>query len=931
MLLYKLLMRKMWNTRWLTLSALAGLILAVSFTTSIPMYAGGSLKHAAAETLAAETNGLPAGSLLIGYQASGSEKPASGAIAAVSQYVTEQLPGQIGVPVDAYFAGMSLKKAQLSPADPAAAGSGGKVRQLELTAQPGLTELIDIVKGKAPAEQVRDGVIEAMVYQETLYRYDLTVGETYKHTVQDSNGGSVTLSVRIVGAFQPKNPSDLAWFKGLDALTSALIVSERVFEAELTGSRKLPVQNASWYYAFDLRNIEAGDLPGLIAALERLDTELFRLLKQTKVNLTFLELLQKLHKQNVQLQMLLFSLAAPVLGMIVYYIVMIAKQSLGRQQAEIAVLRSRGASARQIVALYLLEGALLGFLALLAGPLLGWLMAKALGSSNGFLAFALRKSVAVDVSADALLYGLAAVFVSVFAVVIPAAAYARATIVSYNRKKARSDRSPLWMRWFLDVALLVLTVAGWYGFQSRQWLTLSTGISQDQLQASPLLFFVPALAIFALGLFALRLFPWLLRLLGKLGKRILPVPLYLTLTQLSRSAALYYPLMLLLVLTLGLGVYNASAARTIDLNSVERALYRFGAEVVMQPEWEGTQDQSQPDGKQSNKIFYDEPPFESFRSLEGVEAAARVLNTTGKATIAGKAAGQVSVMGIDNTDFARVAWYRSELYDYHPFQYLDLLGSYEQAALVSSSFADKYQLKPGDPFTVTLGQDNAPVEFVVAGVIPYWPALYPDERPFAIANLDYIHSQIELVPYEVWFDMKPGAKVAPMLEQLAAKQIGVSAVKDVRNELIDQKNMPTQGGVFGILSMGFLVSAAVSLLGYIMYWFFTLSGRVVQFGVLRAMGLTRRQLTGMLLLEQCFTAGLSIAIGIGIGKLTSMLFLPFLQTSGEAAKQVPPFRIVFEARDTVQLYAVVSVMALAGAVMLLAHIRRLRVHEALKM
>jgi putative ABC transport system permease protein len=179
--------------------------------------------------------------------------------------------------------------------------------------------------------------------------------------------------------------------------------------------------------------------------------------------------------------------------------------------------------------------------------------------------------------------------------------------------------------------------------------------------------------------------------------------------------------------------------------------------------------------------------------------------------------------------------------------------------------------------------------------------------------------------------MKEGAKAAPLIEALNAKQIQIASLKDVRNELITQNKHPARGGVFGILSLGFLVSVLVSLVGYILYWFFNLSSRVVQFGVLRAMGLSRRQLTGMLLLEQGFTAGLSIALGIGIGKLTSYLFLPFLQTAENVKTQVPPFRVVFNARDTDQLYIVVAFMMLTGAGLLFLHIRRLRVHQAVKL
>jgi putative ABC transport system permease protein len=47
--------------------------------------------------------------------------------------------------------------------------------------------------------------------------------------------------------------------------------------------------------------------------------------------------------------------------------------------------------------------------------------------------------------------------------------------------------------------------------------------------------------------------------------------------------------------------------------------------------------------------------------------------------------------------------------------------------------------------------------------------------------------------------------------------------------------------------------------------------------------------------------------------------------------QVPPFRVVFNARDTDQLYVVVAFMMLTGAMLLFLHIRRLRVHQAVKL
>jgi len=498
------------------------------------------------------------------------------------------------------------------------------------------------------------------------------------------------------------------------------------------------------------------------------------------------------------------------------------------------------------------------------------------------------------------------------------------------------------------VLLLGVAGYGWYLFNERQMVTFKTGMTTDQLNVQPFLFFVPALSIFAAGLVFLRLFPLLLKLFNLLWQRILPVPFYLTLTQLSRSSKSYYPLMILLVLTLGLGVYNSSAARTIGLNSEERIMYKYGTDVIVQTVWEGTPEFKQPTkqgggngggggsggGGQGErptptKFNYNEPPFEVFRTLPGVEHAARVLQTKSSMTVSGKTAGQATIMGIDNVDFARVGWLRKDMYQINPYKYLEWMGQVPEGAFISSNVAKKFGLKRGDMVQTVIQEQT--VEFIILDILPYWPSLYPDQAPFLIANLGYIYDQVPLIPYDVWLKMEPDAKVQDIIPVLQKEGIELASINSMRSELTTQSKHPARGGVFGILSLGFLVTIIVSLSGYILFWFFNLSRRVVQIGILRAMGLSRKQLTGMLLLEQIFTAGLSIGLGIGIGKLASLLFLPFLQTTDNSTNQVPPFRVVFEAADTNRLYIVVGVMMTIGVALLITHIRRLKVHQAVKL
>ncbi|WP_276355889.1 ABC transporter permease [Cohnella caldifontis] len=961
--LIRFLFRKMWNTRWLTMSTLAGLLVAVAFTTSIPIYADGALKRVVAQSLKENSQGLPAGAMLISYQAVGGKTDWK-AFRSVDQYVKEDVPRKIGFPAEAAQISSSLRGTEVVPEDPTKVDPS-RTRKMSLVSFTGLQEAVEQVAGTwYPDHPDADGTIKAVMMEEALFRNDLHVGDVLLYPMY--GGSNDTLRVQIVGSFKPKNPADPYWYQGLDALMSNLFIAEPALLTDLAEKRGLPLQSVKWYTAYDLRDIKTSQLSPLAAELNRIDIEVYKRSNDTRLEISFAEMLSEFRRSSIQLQTLLFTLAAPMIAMVFYFITMNSRQALEKQRSDIAVLRSRGASTRQIFVLFLLEGAILGLAALIAGPFLGWFMAKSIGSANGFLEFVNRKAIPVGFTTDGVLAGLAAVVVAILAAVIPALVFTRTSIVDHKRKMARTEKAPFWQKWFLDVVLVGVAAYGWYLFNERQMVSFKTGMTTDQLNVQPFLFFVPALSIFSAGLVFLRLFPLLLKLVNALGRKLLPVPLYLTVTQLSRSANGYYPLMILLILTIGLGVYNASAARTIGLNSEERILYKYGSDVVVKAVWEGQAEFAPVDPQQGGgsgggsgsggnngggnggsgggngggsggqqdrptptRIIYNEPPFEVFRTLPGVQHAARVLQAKASISVSGKTAGQGVVMGIDNVDFARVAWLRKDMYPINPYTYLAWLGKVPEGAIISSNVAKRFDLKQGDTVQAVL-QDQV-VEFAIIGIVPYWPSEFPDQAPFLVANLDYIYDQAPLIPYDVWLKMEPDAKTAPIIPALQSKGVELAQVDDMRSELATQSKHPARGGVFGILSLGFIVTVIVSLSGYVLYWFFNLSSRIVQIGILRAMGLSRRQLTGMLLLEQIFTAGLSIALGVGIGKATSILFLPFLQTTDNSARQIPPFHVVFSPVDTMRLSVVIGAMMLIGAGLLVGHIRRLRVHQAVKL
>ena len=124
---------------------------------------------------------------------------------------------------------------------------------------------------------------------------------------------------------------------------------------------------------------------------------------------------------------------------------------------------------------------------------------------------------------------------------------------------------------------------------------------------------------------------------------------------------------------------------------------------------------------------------------------------------------------------------------------------------------------------------------------------------------------------------------------------------------------------------------AITLIGFLIYWIFNIRGRTLQFGILRAMGLSKRQLIGMILWEQLLISGVAILAGILIGSLAANLFVPLLQMIYTPAEQVPPFKVVAYFSDYLRLFVVLLIMLVAGSAVLARIISRIKMDQALKL
>ena len=248
----------------------------------------------------------------------------------------------------------------------------------------------------------------------------------------------------------------------------------------------------------------------------------------------------------MQLSTTLWILYVPVLIMLAFYIFMVAQLIVKHEANEIAVMKSRGASRFQIFKSYFLESLIYGIAAAIVGPMLGMFMCKVLGASNGFMEFINRTALPINLSMDAILYTVYSVLTFMLFMLIPAYRTSRTSIVEYKQKKAKTSTRPLWNKLFLDIILLAAAIYGLMNFQEMQQIMNVQQASETGFSIDPIMFFLSTFFIMGAGLFFLRIYPTIIKIVFSLGRGVWSPVMYSSFIQVGRSEGKEQFLMLFL-------------------------------------------------------------------------------------------------------------------------------------------------------------------------------------------------------------------------------------------------------------------------------------------------------------------------------------------------------------------------------------------------
>ena len=91
-------------------------------------------------------------------------------------------------------------------------------------------------------------------------------------------------------------------------------------------------------------------------------------------------------------------------------------------------------------------------------------------------------------------------------------------------------------------------------------------------------------------------------------------------------------------------------------------------------------------------------------------------------------------------------------------------------------------------------------------------------------------------------------------------------------------------GWLGALAMGVIAAAAFAVIGFVASTAMAARERLSEFAVLRALGLSTRQLAAWLAIENITLIVLSLVIGTGLGLLITAVVVPFVALTPSGAR-----------------------------------------------
>ncbi len=796
--------------------------------------------------------------------------------------------------------------------------------KLRLSAMTGMEAHINVIAGSlfTPGQPV----VEAIVSRSFLIQNRLLIGDVITFpNVDDENTEPV--QVKITGVFSAAENDDY-WLVNPGEYRTNLFIHEQDFsKLFLSGLNKSVMLRQTWYVCADEKAFSAYDTDTVAENTKAFVAKANEL--GAKGSLPgYIEVFESFTSKSNRVMASLLILEVPVIVLLCAFLLMISGQLLSMERSEISVLKSRGASGRQIFSVYLLQSLLLSLISAVAAFPLGALICRALGSASAFLEFANRRTLGISFTAEVFIYAIAAVAVCILVMTLPVISYSKVSIVNLKQSKGR-QKGMIWQRLGLDFIVFAVSIYGYYMFNGqRQEMTVRV---MSGAPLDPLLYLSSSLFILGAALISIRLWPWLIRLLFLGVKKAVKPGIYVSFLQVLRTGRKQMFVMVFLVLTVSLGMFGQTVARTILSNAENNTRYRTGADVVLEEKWQDNEAAYK--AGYADEIVYVEPDYARYYCAKDVNAVARVLKKSGSYEDAA-----CDVMAVRTNEFANVV-HDDGLNEYALIDYLNVLSTAEDHVLLSENFRRDFGVRLGE--RIKLRIDGKLTTFTVCGFVEYFPTYVAssvnllgeggartEQNYLAVANLAFIQDRFGTTPYELWMDVDDENGLRSYIKEEGINIVSYSSMSEqlraIREDTLFQ-------GTGGILTISFIVTLILCITGFLLYWILSIRERELLFGVFRAMGMSRKGIIQMLVNEQVLSGVIFCIAGAGIGAVAGNLFVPLIQIAYTADNQVLPMELITRTSDSVRLAVIIVCMFVVCMAVLAKQVFSMKITYALKL
>ena len=832
----------------------------------------------------------------------------------LAQNVAATLSSEVGLPIE--HLGMQVHTGNMMMQPPEGETQYGEsddfLGSVDIAYIEDVSDQMSIVAGEALDPDGTSGEsVDVWMHTRLAEKMGINVGEVIDVGV---NVLADTTPVRIAGLWESLDPDDDFWFENPDAtLRNVLLVRRQDYI-----DRFQPlVPSKSWYVAWHIILEDTHIYPELaqdyLRGFAKAEVVINKYLPRARINTPPLDPLASFVARGDTLAVLLLSFNIPAFGFLVYFLVLSSAIIAQWQQRETAMLVGRGMRASSILTLTFCEEIILFIVGYPLGIGAGMLLARLMGNTASFLTFTMRAPLPVSLRGLNVPVTLLALLVTLVARMIPAARATRLSAADVDRSLARPSKGPFWYRAYLDFLLLIPTYYAYRQLVNRGALSALVKDSPTDIYQDPLLILVPTLFILASALMTLRIFPLVMQALDFVANLVPWATPHLALRQLGRRSHTYINPLLLVIVSLGLGVYTLSMAASVDQWLIDRTYYNVGSDLSFSVLPLSTDDSTGGVTVVTGEWI---PLPGNFGDVPGVETASRVGDypVSTRLMISGDVRGRF--IAIDRLSFPQVAYFRSDFADESLGGLMNELATSQNAILVSEEIMQENELFIGDEINLNIGinyEFYVSDKFKVAGTFKYFPTVYEDQKVAFIGNLDNLNFFIGMTaPHDIWLSLEPGYTGEEVLDAIPGRLgIDTGKVGDAPERIAEEQGKFERVGVFGTLSVGFLAAVVMAIMGLLIYTYASLRERLQRFTILRAIGLLRTQISGQVVMEYAFLTAYGSIAGTLIGRYASELFVPLFQFTGEEGVPLPPLIPVI-AEDQVRGLIIAFVTLIIG-------------------